>query len=72
MHVILFFSPEYLVYKALPAEGVLMKDLDNFLTEKVGKAAAKVGKGHAMKHKWVTRDKASGLVTPNVSQNYTL
>ena len=43
-----------------------MTDLDAFLAEKVGQMSAKVGKGHAMKMKWISRDKATGMVFANV------
>lgn len=51
-------SPEARVFRAVPADGIPRPDLQ----AAVGKAVAGIGFAQAMKQKWITLDKAKGLV----------
>lgn len=50
--------------KSIPSEGIS----NDALIAAVGQNLYKIGFSYCMKNKWVKKDKASGLITPLVSE----
>lgn len=50
--------------KSIPSEGIS----NDALIAAVGQDLYKIGFSYCMKNKWVKKDKASGLITPLVSE----
>lgn len=57
-------SPEIRVMKCIPTEGITN---DNLMSA-AGQELYKIGFSYCMKNKWIKKDKASGLITPLVSE----